>query len=243
MARTLPVYEMDAETGQTGIYLVDPATPTDRAPFLNPTAYARYVLFHSALEFMRVSYDQSITINFPSATGLLSTTREWPLPAHNLAKIPFATLAIGSNMILPGQIIQVGSEGASRSLSLKLTASGVAVVERVSKWFQSTLPAMSAVARVVMIDQLPSATSSDKFKFDMTTGEVMFGYGRFSNNGPDLIKGAKTATGIEFTIPKIGPTLDTENGAVRHVSPTGAMVTMPGYDGTFTGSGGWPVKT
>jgi len=241
MARTTPVFEMDAVSGKSAIYLVDPAAPNDRAPFLNPASYARYLLFHSASEFMRVSYDQSKTITFPDAGGKGSYSKEWPFPNHNLGKIPVALIAIGPAMLISAQPFQVAGR-SKRSIELKITASGFTVVENVSKWYSDPLPAITRTVRVIALDILPAGSDASPFTFDMRTGAVRFGYGRFSNAGPPLIKAAKSGAGVQFRIPKPGPTLDTDNGGIKHVGPDGSTFSFGEYSGSFSGSGGWPVK-
>lgn len=241
MARTLPVYEMDAESGDSAIYLVDPDTPNDRAPFLNPTAYAKYILFHSGMQFIRVAYDQSKSITFPNMQGVSSDTNEYAFPNHNLGRIPATMVVISGQMLMMGQPIQVSGGRNARTLSLKLTTNGVSVVEWVTKYYADALPAITRTVRVILLDILPTV-GGDPFTFDMSVGRVRFGYGRFDNAGPDLLKAAKSNTGVQFYVPKPGPTLDTSNGAIKHVGPDGTVMTVGNYNGSFSGSGGWPVK-
>ena len=237
MARTLPVYELDATSGKTALYLVDPLTPNDRGPFLSPNANPEAILFHSDQTFMQVAYDEQRTITFQDMTGRFGHDKEHAFPNHGLGYIPHAMAVVNGNVMISGQPIQIG--GGTRTLFLTVTASGVSIREKVVKWWQDSMPAITRTIRIVILGRMVP-TLSNSFEINCATGLVQFGYGKIRNNGPDLVKGVKSGAS-QFLIPKPGPSLDTTGAGLRHVSPDGTRVSYL-YSGTFTGSGGWPVK-
>lgn len=240
MARTNPVVELDATTGQAAIYLVDPASPGDRSPFVAPRTYAKHILFHSALDFMRVVYDEDKLITFPAVTGA-DGSRRWGFPNHNLGRIPTTLCLVGDTMVSPGAPFQATNKQTWRSFSLALTTSSVTLVETWKRRAGKKLPAFQRRVRVIILDKLRQDGSyPDAFLIDAGTETVQFGYGRFNNRGKSLIRAA--SSGTQFRIAKPGPTLDTRNGGVRHVGPNGEGYTIAPYKGRFGGSGGWPVK-
>lgn len=241
MARTLPVFELDATTGQSAIYLVDPATPGDRQPFLNPAAFARFLLFHSGAQFLRVAYDQTKTLTLENASGKPGYTKAHAFPNHNLGKVPPCLAVVGTTMLVGSQPVQV-QRFASRSLTLIATSSGFTIEERVTKYFRSDLAALTVRVRVIALDIMQPVTGAPPFDIDMSRALVSFGHGRFRNNGPDVIKAAKSGAGIEFYIPKPGPSMDVDNGALRIVRPNGQATNVGTFTATFAGSGGWPIK-
>lgn len=241
MARTLPVFELDAATGQSAIYLVDPATPADRQPFLNPTAFAQFLLFHSGAQFLRVAYDKSATLPLADASGKFGYIKSWPFPAHNLGKIPICLAIVGTTALVGTQLVQV-TGNASRSITLIATASGFSIEERVRKYYKTPLAGLTVSVRIVALEIMQPVVGSAPFEIDMSRALVSFGSGRFSNTGPDVIKAAKSGLGVQFYIPKPGPSMDVDNGALRLVRPNGERTDIGTFSGTFAGSGGWPIK-
>lgn len=239
MAFTQACLELDATTGNSAVYLVDPTDSDDRAPFTNPTANLTRTLFHSALDYPAIVYDQTLTVAFPalsSGSNYVQTTYDWP--DHNAGEILSAFCQFGNAALRPNHIIQQSGTYRHRKATLALTTTG-AQLSVTSRRDGSTLAAVTLSFRLFLI-KAPAADTAIPFDIDTQTGVIQFGFGKFRNNGAKKLR--LTNSGELFRVPEIGPTIDLAGRTMRAVYADGTISDLHGYSGSFAGSGHYKVK-
>lgn len=249
MAFTKGVWEVDSETGVSAVYLVDPTSPDDRAPFTAPLSNLARLRFHSSLPYLMIAYDETLTIDFPSRTLSGNTVQgdtkfktyaqEYAFPNHNLGYVPKVLCKRGANLTMyPNTTIQnllTATSRGTRTAQVEVTATGIFVVERASLETygaqSGALTAMSETFRVIILKSAV-ADQSDTFLIDGETGRVMFGRGMIDNTAVGNPLKIVSSGGV-FSVPVIGPTIDTIGAGIRLTYPDGSNADYYGYSGTF----------
>lgn len=233
MAYTKGAFEIDAATGKAAVYLVDPVSPGDRAPFLSPLSNLTRLLWHSDLDYLEIFYAHTATLALPARSGG-SGEVDYVLPAHNLGSVPFAALIVGGNHVDGAYLVQQTGSG-ERSLELVPNETGFTVVER----WRGSLSAVNATIAVRALRVAPAIDTANAFLIDPANGVLQFGFGKFSTAGNAKLR--LTTGAPAYWLPRIGPTMDGVGGGLRVVRPDGTFADLWGYSGNFTGQAGWGV--
>lgn len=202
------------------------------AAITDPLNNLDQIYFHSALGYLIIAYNQSMTINFP-ARNYPPGNKQWLFPAHNLGFIPYGVLLSGNTQIPTGEPIQ-GSSSATREASLGIDENSLWVREC---WNYASLAAMTLTFRAILFKPAPK----DAVPHMAYEGPdyVAYGGGAFSTNN-NYIKHAPTTPDFWMTR---GRTIDTNHADYRSVRPNGSVRNLNGYSGSFAGTGFFGVTS
>jgi hypothetical protein len=241
MAFTQPCYELDAVSGRSAIYLVDPVNPLDRAPFLTPLAHLSRVLFHSDLQYLEVAYDRTVSVPLPALPAKSSVPAAptvTVLPSHGLGFVPFCqpSVKIGSaafENLMPNHPVQTVAN-SQRLLSIAIDSAKASLILYTEKAYDDVVPALALQVRLVILKPATNVLA-DAFIIDAGAKRIMFGRGRLDNQGSQRIYLAKA--GGSFKIPKLGGSMDVGGGGLRIVSSNGTVRDYNLYASGYRGSG------
>lgn len=200
-------------------------------PANDPESWLANIYFHSALNHMEVSSDDTVSVShalIDAATGpggeiplnsnydADGTTVDWDVKTHSLGYEPLVLVAVGSNLLMPGYPVQVPgtTNGSARFVSAYVTTTKVFLREfRVRG--SATLAAQSIDYRIVVFRNMRAQSGNVLFDFDPDTGGVSMAKGTFDNSRKYLqVVPGGTPLGLA-----LGRTMDGKNGAYRIIRP------------------------
>lgn len=231
MAYTQGCLDLNAATGKSAVYLVDPANPTDDAPLSNPTAHRNRVLFHSDWDYLEVVYDHSSTLSLPTRSTMFEQSYS-PLPNHNIGSIPFGFGIVSGSVLTPNSVIQRAGTWSRRCLSVSFTTTGITFHEQASVAVLDgdVLPSISVPVRCILLGYA-AANKSEPFDINPGGGYIQLGYGKFNSSGNRKLRVTSRTSVFRFFA--LGATMDSVNAALRIAKPDGSVVNIGGYSGTF----------
>lgn len=229
-----------------------PASGDAMAPFNDPTEHMAEVYFHSDLQYLaKLLEDASVTINHTSLAGVTGSgisgapasggstsgssqpisdgdirATDWTLYTHNLGYVPLYMVMYGQEIVSGATLVQEESNWRRRIVSSFATTSIIGLREMAFS-SDDTLSAASRNYRVLVFrDPAPDPA---KGLLKLSPAEVYFGQGKV-DSGDALIRRVRVGDTQTFYLP-VTETVDVWNGAVRAVSPAGAVNVAGNYSG------------
>jgi len=210
----------------------DDANSARNAPLNSPLSYLRHLYFHSDLRYLAVAAAGSVTIAHPTAGGggnipvgdngakssnfaFGTFATSHTLVTHNLGVTPFAIVAVGNNVIWPGVPIQFSSGNGMRTIMPVVTATQLALTERVSS--AAALPGFGLTYSYLVIEAPIGAANDILEEWDPDTGVFQCGRGKFRSDRRFLQVVAGGSPLAMFQ----GRSMDARNGAVRCIRADG----------------------
>lgn len=242
----------DPVTGRCALYepagsLGDPDDPNSpqNGPLNSPVDHLSRVRLHSDFDYYQVHSVTIVTVTHPAVAGTITPVTAIPafdrygqvvktahtLVTHGLGYVPAYMIESDGCLIGQSSIIQIGNGG--RRVSPYATATTINLLD-VGISTNLTLTAMNKTYRVIIFRQ-PTPDSSYMFDWNPETGALIMGMGKF-RGALRALRRTLLGDASPFDIP-LGRTTDIRNGVSRTVLADGTTYTIPGYTGSFTGSG------
>lgn len=259
MAFTVPVFEMDGDSGHAALYLVDPANLGDRAPFTDPVANASRLLFHTANEYFEIALDETVTLSLPARARNSSTDNPYVHGRDGLLwHEPFSAFPAGStniHYVTIGGItvdqyadVQIASvynyasptyKDVRRTITPIIEGNKVRLMESYDDdWASlgpgstSTYPATSIVVRCVVL-RLPVADETHPIEIDPANNKVSFAYGKFKPSHKKHPRAVSSTSGAGRLLR--GRTIDHTATGLRYWKPDGGVQTLGTYSSGYGG--------
>ena len=222
----------------TTVFMADPATGNvalfDEAPGGGDPADPASLRNRPLLDNMEVVSDTTITVSHAAITAASNTTgvelasafdydaglTDHDLVTHGLGYEPLALVAVGGELLTPGQPVQGPgtTAGTVRYVSPWVTGSKVRLREFGSRG-TGGLAAIDIDYRVLVFRQPRGPSGNRLIDFDPDAGVLSLGFDRFNSDRRYL---QVVPGGTPFGL-CLGRTADAKNGAPRFVSADGTI--------------------
>jgi hypothetical protein len=201
----------------------------------DPAAYRNSVYWHSDRDYLRILYDETRAVTFPSRGSGSNTqfgeTIHDVFPAHNLGFRPRGVLRIGNTQFPTCGIHDYSGGDKFRQIRAEITETTVTLREI---WIiDGSYAGLTINCRVILYGVPTAGASTRPVHFTPATGRLVAGYGKLDTDHRYLREDRSGAPDFWMTS---GRTIDTNANAFRQVLPNG-QVSDFGYTGSFTGTG------
>jgi hypothetical protein len=194
--------EIDAGIGRGAIWTGD-----DRAPFTDPRAHLDRVLWHSALDYIRIVETRTFTLNLPEREDIYQATGSYPLFDHGRSGIPFI---LGSVDVNGEPVAFTGSVPVTMGLNAPRTGPDI-----YGRWLALGADATSVIVHEYVVGSHAGGPAAQNFYPALSIPITVHVTSKILE-GPDVpppqadleISGARFA---------LGP-IDTDNRYIRRVS-------------------------
>ncbi len=201
---------------------------TRNLPLNNPGTYLDKIKFHSDLDFLEVAFAGSGPLTHTSIAGIAAApglaaaygtnagSDDQLLLTHSLGYVPFALVAVGSNILWPGMPVQNVSDGGARYASANVDTMTLNIHTQATIG-ATTLPSATLTYSWLVFKDPPAAAGHILIDFDPTTGITTLGLGKISTDKPYL-QVVAGGSPLGFSL---GRTIDLNNGAPQAWRPDG----------------------
>lgn len=227
----------DPTTGNVALYLEngtgglpDDPNASRNAPLNNPVAFLDKIKLSSVLDHFEVAAFGTVTsithaaIAGVAAPGGLNTPFSWDgtpdthtVVNHALGYIPFAILAIGSNILWPGMFVQNTGDGGGRYATPFVDTANLGVYTDASVG-ATGLAALTPTYSYLVFKNPPAASGSILIDYDGTTGLLTLALNKIRTDKKYL---QVTPGGSPLGFSGGGRTIDLDNGAPKAWRPDG----------------------
>lgn len=214
--------------GTLAVY--DDTTP---AALTDPLNNLSSVYFHSALDYLHIVYDQTVTFALPSTGTTNGSFDTYSFPNHNLGYTPFGFLATTGTQYPTNHPIQLlGNEGTGRYIHLALDNSTASLRVAHHATSGKSNPAINITARCILLGEATATDPVYAGRYDPSNGRVTLGRGKFDTNRSYL---RRNDASPDFRATS-GRTIDTNDSGARFMLPNGTVFDVQNYIGSFAGT-------
>ena len=243
MAYTLPVMDMDGTTGHASWYLVDPFVPSDDAPMTDPYTYVSRVLFHSMFDYFEITYDASVSYNFPSRTQNPATSTITQEYTHTVGlTLPsgiFNWVLFWEGVEMKNTTLQFFGGRPIRQISPSRSGTSVIVTEVLDGTLLATSdlpfnwPSTTGTLRAIGFEAATETDATNAVDINPSAGVVQFGNGKLDLMARDYLRA--TAAGIGTHKITQGKSIDGTSSGVKFWNADGTTTTFGSYGGGYGG--------